>query len=66
MKVCKGETLVRGKSFLGGHLHKLETLAIMLKKITSTPPFRVVTKISTCRVNGTSRWEIKKLGISFG
>ena len=27
---------------------------------------RVVTKISNCWVNTTSRWEIKQLGISFG
>ena len=28
--------------------------------------FRVVTKISSCRVNTTSRWGIKRLGSSFG
>ena len=28
--------------------------------------FRVVTKISSCRVNTTSRRGIKRLGISFG
>ena len=28
--------------------------------------FRVVTKISSCRVNTTSRRGIKQLGISFG
>ena len=27
---------------------------------------RVVTKISSCRVNTTSRWGIKQLGVSFG
>ena len=27
---------------------------------------RVVTKISNCSVNTTSRWEIKQLGISLG
>ena len=30
-----------------------------------TLPCRVVTKISSCRVNTTSRWGIKPLGISF-
>ena len=29
-------------------------------------PIRVVTKISSCRVNTTSRLGIKQLGISFG
>ena len=29
-------------------------------------PLRVVTKISSCRVNRTSGWGIKQLGISFG
>ena len=28
--------------------------------------YRVVTKISSCRVNATSGWGIKQLGISFG
>ena len=28
--------------------------------------YRAVTKISSCQVNTTSRWEIKQLGISFG
>ena len=29
-------------------------------------PSRVVTKISSCRVNATSRWGIEQPGISFG
>ena len=32
----------------------------------SNEQHRVVTKISSCRVNITSRWGIKQLGISFG
>ena len=35
-------------------------------KTTSIPNYRVVTKISNCRVNTTSRRGIKWLGISFG
>ena len=35
------------------------------KRQIKTHQFRVFTKISSCRVNTTSRWGIKQLGISF-
>ena len=33
---------------------------------TCIPTRAVITKISSCQVNTTSRWGIKQLGISFG
>ena len=39
---------------------------LQLQLLKETTVSRVVTKISSCRVNTTSRWGIKWLGISFG
>ena len=41
-------------------------MKLYAKKLVSDIAYRVVTKISSCRVNTTSRRGIKRLGISFG
>ena len=45
---------------------ELDEAAQRSETILSTDEYRVVTKISSCRVNTTSRRGIKQLGIFFG
>ena len=47
-----------------GVRHKTGCLSIITHNLKECN--RVVTKISSCRVNTISRWGIKQLGISFG
>ena len=44
----------------------IDKIDLQLLRIYFIPLHRVVTKISSCRINTTSRRGIKRLGISFG
>ena len=48
------------------HICQYAALLARSLKTTSIPNYRVVTTISSCWVNTTSGWGIKRLGISFG
>ena len=46
--------------------HRLFLSAVFFTGFCITTNVRVFSKISSCRVNTTSRWGIKQLGVSFG
>ena len=55
------------RTFWALHNYTLLNIRTIVQNYTPTPALiRVVTKISSCRVNTTSRWGIKQLGISLG
>ena len=60
--LCKMETLLQQTPRVGPCLSLLLLLDFLQDRHLL---YRVVTKMSSCRVNTTSRWGIKQLGISF-